>query len=173
MVARHLILPLRTRVTQLWSLPRLLRLPLILRAHPVRRHPPRVPNLRPAEFRPTVLWLRVLMTPRFLFRALPVALPPRLPRRWGTAPGRRSLLRWRPPSLICPRVPIRRAAILNGSSSQVRTDPGSPNGVKATEAQITRNMDKSSPLLPILVTLGGGLILGALGMSRMHTSKKD
>lgn len=67
----------------------------------------------------------------------------------------------------------RRAAILNGSSSQVRTDPGSPNGVKATEAQITRNMDKSSPLLPILVTLGGGLILGALGMSRMHTSKKD
>lgn len=27
----------------------------------------------------------------------------------------------------------RRAAILNGSSSQVRTDPGSPNGVKATE----------------------------------------
>ena len=67
----------------------------------------------------------------------------------------------------------RRAAILNGSSSQVRTDPGSPNGVNATEAQITRNMDKSSPLLPILVTLGGGLILGALGMSRMHTSKKD
>lgn len=67
----------------------------------------------------------------------------------------------------------RRAAILNGSSSQVRTDPGSPNGVKATEAQITHNMDKSSPLLPILVTLGGGLILGALGMSRMHTSKKD
>ena len=67
----------------------------------------------------------------------------------------------------------RRAAILNGSSSQVRTDPGSPNGVKATEAQITRNMDKSSPLLPILVTLGGGLILGALGMSRMHASKKD
>ena len=67
----------------------------------------------------------------------------------------------------------RRAAILNGSSSQVRTDPGSPNGVKATEAQITRNIDKSSPLLPILVTLGGGLILGALGMSRMHASKKD
>lgn len=67
----------------------------------------------------------------------------------------------------------RRAAILNGSSSQVRTDPGSPNGVKASEAQITRNMDKSSPLLPILVTLGCGLILGALGMSRMHTSKKD
>ena len=67
----------------------------------------------------------------------------------------------------------RRAAILNGSSSQVRTDPGSPNGVKATEAQITHNMDKSSPLLLILVTLGGGLILGALGMSRMHTSKKD
>lgn len=67
----------------------------------------------------------------------------------------------------------RRAAILNGSSSQVRTDPGSPNGVKASEAQITRNMDKSSPLMPILVTLGGGLILGALGMSRMHTSKKD
>ena len=67
----------------------------------------------------------------------------------------------------------RRAAILNGSSSQVRTDPGSPNGVKASEAQITRNMDKSSPLLPIVVTLGGGLILGALGMSRMHTSKKD
>ena len=67
----------------------------------------------------------------------------------------------------------RRAAILNGSSSQVRTEPGSPNGVKASEAQITRNLDKSSPLLPILVTLGGGLILGALGMSRMHTSKKD
>lgn len=67
----------------------------------------------------------------------------------------------------------RRAAILNGSSSQVRTDSGSPNGVKATEAQITRNMDKSSPLLPILVTLGGGLILGALGVSRMHVSKKD
>ena len=67
----------------------------------------------------------------------------------------------------------RRAAILNGSSSQVRTDSGSPNGVKATEAQITRTMDKSSPLLPILVTLGGGLILGALSVSRMHASKKD
>lgn len=67
----------------------------------------------------------------------------------------------------------RRAAILNGSSSQVRTEPGSPNGVKATEAQITRNTGKSSPLLPILVTLGGGLILGALGMSRAHASKKD
>ncbi len=67
----------------------------------------------------------------------------------------------------------RRAAILNGSSSQVRTEPGSPNGVKASEAQITRNMDKSSPLLPILVTLGGGLILGALGVSRLHASQKD
>lgn len=67
----------------------------------------------------------------------------------------------------------RRAAILNGSSSQVRTEPGSPNGVKATEAQITRNTGNSSPLLPILVTLGGGLILGALGMSRAHASKKD
>lgn len=67
----------------------------------------------------------------------------------------------------------RRAAILNGSSSQVRTEPGSPNGVKATEAQITRNVDQSSPLLPILVTLGGGLILGALGVSRAHASKKD
>jgi len=77
------------------------------------------------------------------------------------------------PSGIDSAAQSRRAAILNGSSSQVRTEPGSPNGVKATEAQITRNMDKSSPLLPILVTLGGGLILGALGMSRMHTSKKD
>ena len=67
----------------------------------------------------------------------------------------------------------RRAAILNGSSSQVRTDPGSPNGVKATEAQITRGVEKSSPLLPILVTLGGGLILGALGMSRFNSSKRD
>lgn len=67
----------------------------------------------------------------------------------------------------------RRAAILNGSSSQVRTEHGSPDGVKATEAQITRNTGKSSPLLPILVTLGGGLILGALGVSRVHTSKKD
>lgn len=67
----------------------------------------------------------------------------------------------------------RRAAILNGSSSQVRTEPGSPNGVKATEAQITRNTGKSLPLLPILVILGGGLILGALGVSRAHTSKKD
>lgn len=77
------------------------------------------------------------------------------------------------PSGVDPAAQSRRAAILNGSSSQVRTEPGSPNGVKATEAQITRNMDKSSPLLPILVTLGGGLILGALGMSRMHASKKD
>ncbi len=67
----------------------------------------------------------------------------------------------------------RRAAILNGSSSQVRTEPGAPNGVKATEAQITRNMDTSLPLLPILVILGGGLILGALGVSRAHASKKD
>lgn len=67
----------------------------------------------------------------------------------------------------------RRAAILNGSSSQVRNEPGAPNGVKATEAQITRNTDKSLPLLPILVILGGGLILGALGVSRAHASKKD
>ena len=67
----------------------------------------------------------------------------------------------------------RRAAILNGSSSQVRTDSGLPNGVKATEAQITRGVEKSSPLLPILVTLGGGLILGALGMSRFNSSKRD
>lgn len=77
------------------------------------------------------------------------------------------------PSGIDSAAQSRRAAILNGSSSQVRTEHGSPDGVKAMEAQITRNMDKSSPLLPILVTLGGGLILGALGMSRMHTSKKD
>lgn len=67
----------------------------------------------------------------------------------------------------------RRAAILNGSSSKVRTESGAPNGVKASEAQITRNMDKSSPLLPILVTLGGGLILGALGVSRLRASEKD
>ena len=77
------------------------------------------------------------------------------------------------PSGIDSAVQSRRAAILKGSSSQVRTEHGSPDGVKATEAQITRNTDKSLPLLPILVILGGGLILGALGMSRMHTSKKD
>lgn len=77
------------------------------------------------------------------------------------------------PSGIDSAVQSRRAAILNGSSSQVRTEHGSPDGVKATEAQITRNTDKSLPLLPILVILGGGLILGALGMSRMHASKKD
>ena len=67
----------------------------------------------------------------------------------------------------------RRAAILNGSSSKVRTESGAPNGVKATEAQITRGVEQSSPLLPILVTLGGGLILGALGMSRFNFSKRD
>ena len=77
------------------------------------------------------------------------------------------------PSGIDSAVQSRRAAILNGSSSQVRTEHGSPDGVKAMEAQITRNTSKSSPLLPILVILGGGLILGALGVSRAHTSKKD
>ena len=70
-------------------------------------------------------------------------------------------------------VQSRRAAILNGSSSKVRTESGAPNGVKATEAQITGGVEKSSPLLPILVTLGGGLILGALGMSRFNFSKRD
>ncbi len=77
------------------------------------------------------------------------------------------------PSGIDSAVQSRRAAILNGSSSQVRTEHGSPDGVKATEAQITRNTDKSLPLLPILVILGGGLILGALGVSRVHAPKKD
>lgn len=77
------------------------------------------------------------------------------------------------PSGIDSAAQSRRAAILNGSSSQVRTEHGSPGGVKAMEAQITRNTSKSSPLLPILVILGGGLILGALGVSRAHTSKKD
>lgn len=77
------------------------------------------------------------------------------------------------PSGVDSAAQSRRAAILNGSSSQVRTDPGSPNGVRATEAQITCNMDQSTPLLPILVTLGGGLILGALGVSRARASKKD
>ena len=77
------------------------------------------------------------------------------------------------PSGIDSAVQSRRAAILKGSSSQVRTEHGSPDGVKATEAQITRNTDKSLPLLPILVILGGGLILGALGVSRVHASKKD
>lgn len=77
------------------------------------------------------------------------------------------------PSGIDSAVQSRRAAILNGSSSQVRTEHGSPDGVKATEAQITRNTDKSLPLLPILIILGGGLILGALGVSRVHASKKD
>ena len=77
------------------------------------------------------------------------------------------------PSGIDSAAQSRRAAILNGSSSQVRTEHGSPDGVKATEAQITRNTDKSLPLLPILVILGGGLILGALGVSRVHASKKD
>lgn len=70
-------------------------------------------------------------------------------------------------------VQSRRAAILNGSSSKVHTESGAPNGVKATEAQITGGVEKSSPLLPILVTLGGGLILGALGMSRFNFSKRD
>lgn len=77
------------------------------------------------------------------------------------------------PSGIDSAAQSRRAAILNGSSSQVRTEPGAQNGVKATEAQITRNMDTSLPLLPILVILGGGLILGALGVSRVHAPKKD
>ena len=77
------------------------------------------------------------------------------------------------PSGIDSAAQSRRAAILNGSSSQVRTEHGSPDGVKATEAQITRNTDKSLPLLPILVILGGGLILGALGVSRVHAPKKD
>ena len=77
------------------------------------------------------------------------------------------------PSGIDSAVQSRRAAILNGSSSQVRTEHGSPDGVKATEAQITRNTDKSLPLLPILVILGGGLILGALGVSRVHAPKKE
>ncbi|WP_311452201.1 enoyl-CoA hydratase [uncultured Rothia sp.] len=77
------------------------------------------------------------------------------------------------PSGVDSAAQSRRAAILNGSSSQVRTEHGSPDGVKAMEAQITRNTSKSSPLLPILVILGGGLILGALGVSRAHTSKKD
>lgn len=76
------------------------------------------------------------------------------------------------PSGIDSAAQSRRAAILNGSSSQVRTEHGSPDGVKATEAQITRNTDKSLPLLPILVILGGGLILGALGVSRVHAPKK-
>ena len=57
----------------------------------------------------------------------------------------------------------RRAAILSGSSSKVRTESGSPNGVK----------EKSSPLLPILVILGGGLILGTLGVSRFNSWKRD
>ena len=77
------------------------------------------------------------------------------------------------PSGVDSAAQSRRAAILNGSSSQVRTEPGPQNGVKATEAQITRNTDKSLPLLPILVILGGGLILGALGVSRVHAPKKD
>ena len=77
------------------------------------------------------------------------------------------------PSGIGSAAQSRRAAILNGSSTQVRTEPGPQNGVKAMEAQITRNMDTSLPLLPILVILGGGLILGALGVSRVHAPKKD
>ena len=77
------------------------------------------------------------------------------------------------PSGVDSAAQSRRAAILNGSSSQVRTEPGPQNGVKATEAQITRNMDTSLPLLPILVIWGGGLILGALGVSRVHAPKKD
>ena len=72
-----------------------------------------------------------------------------------------------------PATQSRRSSTLDGSPSQVRTEHRAPDGVKATEAQITRNTGKSSPLLPILVTLGGGLILGALGVSRVHTPKKD
>ena len=45
--------------------------------------------------------------------------------------------------------------------------------MKATEAQITRGVEKSSPLLPILVILGGGLILGTLGVSRFNSWKRD
>ena len=77
------------------------------------------------------------------------------------------------PSGVDSAAQSRRAAILNGSSSQVRTEHGSPDGVKAMEAQITRNTSKSSPLLPILVILGGGLISGALGVSRVHAPKED
>lgn len=67
----------------------------------------------------------------------------------------------------------RRASILNGSSSQVRSETGSREGVKASETRMTRGVMNNSPFAPILLVFGSGMMLGALRLAKAHTSRRD
>ena len=72
-----------------------------------------------------------------------------------------------------PATQSRRSSTLDGSSSQVRSEQKGRDGVKASEADLAHGMMASSSALAVLLAIGGGMVLGALGMSRMHASKKD
>lgn len=67
---------------------------------------------------------------------------------------------------------MRRSSTLDDSPSQVRSEQKGRDGVKASEADLAHGMTVSSPALAVLLTLGGGLVLGSLGMTWVHSLRR-
>lgn len=66
----------------------------------------------------------------------------------------------------------RRSSTLDGSSSQVRSEQKGRDGVKASEADLAHGMMASSSALAVLLAIGGGMVLGSLGMTWAHSSRR-
>ena len=66
----------------------------------------------------------------------------------------------------------RRSSTLDGSSSQVRSEQKGRDGVKASEADLAHGMMASSSALAVMLAIGGGMVLGSLGMTWAHSSRR-
>ena len=71
-----------------------------------------------------------------------------------------------------PATQSRRSSTLDGSSSQVRSEQKGRDGVKASEADLAHGMMASSSALAVLLAIGGGMVLGSLGMTWAHSSRR-
>ena len=76
------------------------------------------------------------------------------------------------PSETEPATQSRRPSTLDGSSSQVRSEQKGRDGVKASEADLAHGMMASSSALAVLLAIGGGMVLGSLGMTWAHSSRR-
>lgn len=71
-----------------------------------------------------------------------------------------------------PATQSRRSSTLDGSSSQVRSEQKGRDGVKASQADLAHGMMASSSALAVLLAIGGGMVLGSLGMTWAHSSRR-
>lgn len=71
-----------------------------------------------------------------------------------------------------PAAQSRRSSTLDDSPSQVRSEQKGRDGVKASEADLAHGMMASSSALAVLLVIGGGMILGSLGMTWAHSSRR-